>query len=179
MSGPDQPHLPPAPPPGPPPPYPGQVAGPYPGPYPGGYPAPPPPPYAGYPPPPVAPKNGLGIAALVLAIAALVFCWSVFGGIVLGVCAVIIGIGARVRVKRGEATNGGVAVAGIALGALAIVVSLVFIPIWVNLFHDIGGTDYVDCLNRAGSDQQSVQRCADRFRENVEDQFSVTFTPTA
>ena len=75
--------------------------------YPGGYP-PPPPHYGGYPPP--APKNGLGTASLVVAIISL---FTVFGGIVLGVVAVILGFLGRGRVKRGEATNGGIAMAGI------------------------------------------------------------------
>lgn len=149
-----------------------------PGPYPGGYPPPPQQPYAGYAPPPTGPRNGLGITALVLAIAALVFCWSVFGGIILGICAVIIGFVGRGRAKRGEATNGGVAIAGIVLGFLAIVVALVFIPIWVSVFDDVGGTDYVDCVTKAGNDPDAVQRCADQFRQRVEDQFSITSTPT-
>jgi Domain of unknown function (DUF4190) len=146
--------------------------------YPGGYPPPPPQPYSGFAPPPIGPRNGLGIAALVLAIIGLVFCWTVFGGVILGVSAVIIGFVGRGRVTRREATNGGVAIAGIVLGFLAIIVSLVFIPIWIGVFHQLGGSDYIDCLSKAGSDQQAVQRCADQFREHVENQFSITLTPT-
>ncbi|KMO81579.1 DUF4190 domain-containing protein [Mycolicibacterium chubuense] len=157
----------------PPPPY---------GPTPGSYP-PPPPQYGGYggypvPPPASAPRNGLGTAALILAIVGLVLCWSIAGGIILGLCAVIIGFVARGRVKRGEATNGGVAIAGIVLGAVAIVAALVFIPIYIGLFDQVGGTDYVDCLSRAGNDAEAAQRCADEFTQRVEDQFSLTVTPT-
>ena len=90
-----------------------------------------------------------------IAIIGLVFCWTVAGGVILGLIAVIIGFVARGRVKRGEATNGGVAIAGIVLGFLAIIVSLVFIPIWIGVFGEVGGTDYVDCLSKAGSDQQA------------------------
>ncbi|MBV8929624.1 MAG: DUF4190 domain-containing protein, partial [Mycobacteriaceae bacterium] len=93
----------------PPPPYaPGQ-----------GYPPPPPQPYAGYSGysgPPVGPRNGLGIASLVIAIIALVTCASVVLGVILGIVAVVIGFAARGRVKRGEANNGGIAIAGIVLG---------------------------------------------------------------
>ena len=153
----------------PPPPY---------GPYPGSYPPPPPPPYSGDTPPPTGPKNGLGIAALVIAIIGLGFCWTVVGGVILGVSAVIIGFVARGRVKRREATNGGVAIAGIVLGFLAIIVSLVFIPIWIGVFEEMGGTDYIDCLSKAGSDEQAIRKCADQFREHVENQFSITVTPT-
>src|SRR5258707_3019239 len=99
--------------------------------YPPPYPPPPPPPYSGFTPPPTGPRNGLGITALVLAIIGLVFCWTVAGGVVLGLCAIIIGFVARGRVTRGEATNGGIAIAGIVLGFLAIIVSLIFIPIWI------------------------------------------------
>lgn len=156
--------------------------------YPGGYPPPPPPPYGGYPgypgysgypgPPQSEPKNGLGLAALILAIIGLLLCWSVAGGIVLGVVAVILGFLGRGRVKRGEADNGGGAIAGIALGFVAIIAGLVFIPIYIGLFDSVGGTDYIDCVTRAGSDQAAVQECAEEFTRRVEDQFSVTVTPT-
>jgi uncharacterized membrane protein len=164
----DQPQQRPSAPP-PPPPYP------Y-GAYPGGYPPPPPPPYAGYAPPPTAPKNGLGTAALIVSIVALVFSVSVVLGIILGIVGVILGFVARGRVRRREATNGGVATAGIVLGFLAIVISLVFIPIWIGVFNQMGGGDYIDCVSKAGSDQQAIQRCADQFRNRIESSFSLTQT---
>lgn len=176
MSEPEKPGTPPPSQPVPPPPPPPPQYGAYPGSYPP--PPPPPPPYAGYAPPPAGPKNGLGIAALVLAIVGLVFCWTVAGGVILGAVAVVLGFVGRSRVKRGEATNGGIAIAGIVLGFLAIVVSLVFIAIWIGVFEEVGGTDYVDCLNKAGNDATAIQNCADQFRDRVEDQFSVTITPT-
>jgi hypothetical protein len=142
------------------------------------YPPPPPQPYSGFTPPPTGPRNGLGIATLALAIIGLVFCWTVVGGVILGLCAVIIGFVARGRVKSGEATNGGVAIAGIVLGFLAIIVSLVFIPIWIGVFSEVGGTDYVDCVSKAGSDNKAIQQCADQFRNRIENQFSITATPT-
>jgi hypothetical protein len=153
----------------PPPPY---------GPYPGSYPPPPPQPYAGYAPPSIGPKNGLGIAALVVAIIGLVFCWTVVGGVILGFIAIILGFVARGRVKRGQATNSGVAIAGIVLGFLAIIASLVFIPIWYGVFEEVGGTDYVDCVSKAGNDADAIQKCVDQFRDRVENQFSITITPT-
>ncbi|MBS1693191.1 MAG: DUF4190 domain-containing protein [Actinobacteria bacterium] len=167
----DKPGLPPS---APPPPYPYPYGG-----YPGSYPPPPPQPYTGYAPPPAPPKNGLGVAALVLAVIALLSVWSVIGGIVLGLIAVILGFVARGRVRRREATNGGVAIAGIVLGFLAIVISLVFIAIWVSVFNEVGGGDYVDCLSGAGSDERAVQQCADQFRDRIENEFSVTIAPTS
>jgi uncharacterized protein DUF4190 len=147
------------------------------GPYPGSYPPPPPQPYAGYAPAPIAPRNGLGITALVVAIVGLLFCWTVAGGVILGAIAVVIGFVARGRVKRGQATNGGVAIAGIVLGFLAIIVSLVFIPIWISVFEEVGGSGYLDCVSKA-PDEQTIQKCADEFRQHVESQFSITLTPT-
>lgn len=148
-----------------------------PGTYPGGY---PPQPYGGYPPPvPAAPKNGLGTASLVVAIISL---FTLFGGVVLGIVAVVLGFLGRGRVKRGEATNGGVAMAGIILGFLSIIVSIaafVIVGVFgVALFKEVGGTDYIDCVNNAGSDQAAVEQCAQEFTQRVEDEFSITVTPT-
>lgn len=168
MSEPDKPETPPPPPPPGPPPPPSY------GPYPGSYPPPPQgSPYGGYPPRPSAPQNGLGIAALVTAIIALL---TVVGGVVLGVVAVILGFLGWGKAKRGEATNGGVAVAGIVLGFLSIIEAIVVIGLFIWGFGEVGGTDYVDCLSRAGSDQEAVQRCADQFTSNLEDEFSITVT---
>lgn len=162
--------LPPAPPPYP---YP-------PGAYPG---APAYPPYAPYPPPggylpPSVPRNGLGAAALVIAIIALIGSFSVVGGIVGGIVAVVLGLIARGRVKRGEATNGGVALAGVILGVFAVVIGLVFIAVWISLLREVGAQNYFDCLQQAGQDRAKVQECADKFRQSVEDRFSVTEKPT-
>ncbi|BBX44612.1 hypothetical protein GCM10009641_55910 [Mycobacterium cookii] len=141
---------------------------------PGGY----PPPYGGYPPRAAAPKNGLGVASLVLAVIGLVSVATVFAPIALGVAAVITGVIGHGRVKRGAANNGGVAIAGIVLGGLAIVVGLAFIAIWTTVWKDVGGGDYIGCMQKAGNDQFAQQQCADQFRRNVQDQLNITLTPT-
>ncbi|BBY29823.1 DUF4190 domain-containing protein [Mycolicibacterium sediminis] len=128
----------------------------------------------GGPPPPAAPRNGLGITALILGIVGLLAFWSVIGGVLFGAAAVIVGIVARNRAKRGEATNGGVAIAGIALGALAVVVSIAFIAVWVGLFEEVGGTDYLDCVQRAGSDEQALDGCIQRLTDRVNDEVGTT-----
>jgi hypothetical protein len=124
----------------------------------------------------VGPRNGLGIAALIVAIIALI---SVVGGVVLGIVAVILGVLGWQRAKRGEATNGGIAIAGIVLGVLSIIEAIVVIVLSVWAFNEVGGTDYMDCVSKAGSDQEAVQRCAEQFQRRVEDQFSVTLTTPA
>jgi hypothetical protein len=124
----------------------------------------------------LARKNGLGTAALVLAIVGLALCWSVLGGIGCGVLAVILGFLGRGRASRGEADNGGIATAGIALGVLAVVVSLAFVVIWWFAWRDVGGTEYLDCAVRAGNDQQAINGCTDKWLDQVQERFSVTPT---
>lgn len=147
-----------------------------PGSYPGG--SPPPEPYYGYPPPPTQPRNGLGIAALVIGILAIPAALLMGGGIPLGIVALVLGIVGWRRSKRGEATNGGVAIAGIVLGALGIVVSVALIAIGVAFFEWMGGGDYVSCLNKAGNDRVKQQQCEEQFNKHVENKFSVTLTTT-
>ncbi|MFJ5735998.1 DUF4190 domain-containing protein [Streptomyces microflavus] len=101
-----------------------------------GYPAPPAQPYGGYPgydpyggqqPWGPQPSNGLGTAALVLGIISVVgFC--MYGvNIVLGILALIFGIIGLGRAKRGEATNRGMAIAGIITGSIGIVIGSVLL----------------------------------------------------
>lgn len=185
MTEPDKPEQTPSVPPPPPPPNPAQQQA-YPpqqpygyGAAPGGY---PPPPqggygYGGYGAGPVqqAPKNGMGIASLVVAIISLL---SVYGGALLGIIAVILGVIGRGRAKRGEATNGGVALAGIVLGLLSIIVSIVAIVLTVQFVKEVGGTDLYDCLQQAGNDSDAQQQCQDEFQQNIEDQFNISLTPS-
>jgi hypothetical protein len=140
--------------------------------YQGGYP-PPPMPYGDYyQAAPAAPKNGLGIAALVVAVIALLGSFSIIGGILGGVIAVILGVIGRGRAKQGEANNGGVALAGIVLGVIAIIVSLVFIPIYVGLFKDMGGGGYLECLQQAGQDSAAVEQCSNELRQTMSNRLS-------
>jgi Domain of unknown function (DUF4190) len=146
-----------------------------PGPYPASYPGLP---HYGYPPPPAGPRNGVGIASLVMAIVGLLTVWTVFGAIFLGPAAMVVGFVARARVKRGAANNGEVALAGILLGALAIIVGVAFIPIYTVVFKEVHFGDYVDCIQNANNNRLAEQRCAEQFRQNVQDRLSVTLTPT-
>ncbi|HZQ33225.1 MAG TPA: DUF4190 domain-containing protein [Mycobacterium sp.] len=145
-------------------------------------PAPPPMPYGSAPPPPVSPRNGMGITALILAIIGLLLCWiPIFGTVaagILGILAVIFGFLGRGRAKRGEATNSGVALAGIILGFLSILAAVVSIVLWFLLFKSVGFSSYMDCMNSAGNDTTAQQKCSDEFQHHIETQFSVTLTDT-
>jgi Domain of unknown function (DUF4190) len=109
----------------------------------------PPYPYWGSAPPPPSPRNGLGIASLVIAIVALVLFWTVFGGVMLGIVAVLMGFAALGRVKHGQANNKGVAITGIVLGVVATVAGLlVAVPIvgYQNCIdHAQGRAEYARC----------------------------------
>ncbi|MGW1512651.1 DUF4190 domain-containing protein [Streptomyces sp. NPDC002394] len=75
--------------------------------------------------PPQQPSNGMGIASLVLGIIAAVgFC--LYGlNIILGILALVFGVIGMKKAGRGEATNRGMALAGVILGAVGIVVGSV------------------------------------------------------
>ncbi|MBC2906332.1 DUF4190 domain-containing protein [Streptomyces sp. PSKA01] len=70
------------------------------------------------------PSNGMGTTSLVLGIiSAAVFClWPI--AILLGVLALIFGLIGRGKIRRGEATNSGPALAGAICGAAGIVLGL-------------------------------------------------------
>ncbi len=75
-----------------------------------------------------APRNGLGIAALVLGVLALLSGFFIIGGL-FGLVAIVLGIiGAR-RAKRGEATNRGMAITGIILGVVGVLIAAVVFAI--------------------------------------------------
>lgn len=144
----------------------------YPG---GGYPPPPPPPYANaaYGPYTAAPRNGMGTTALVLGIVGLLTSWSVVGGLLFGLGAVACGVVGRNRVKEGLANNAVVAGAGIALGALATVLAVVFVFVVIGFYRQVGFSDYTDCMTRAGQDQNAQSTCVQDFRSRIEKEFGV------
>jgi ABC-type phosphate transport system permease subunit len=75
---------------------------------------------------PDAPRNEFGVASLILGLVALLTCWLLIG-VPFGIAAVITGDIARRRVERRVANNPRTAMAGIVLGAVAIVAGLVAI----------------------------------------------------
>ncbi|MBB4684484.1 DUF4190 domain-containing protein [Amycolatopsis jiangsuensis] len=131
-----------------------------------------PPPGAGYGQPTAAPRNGFGITALVLGILALVFCWTVIGGIVLGVIALVLGILGVKRANRREATNKGVAVSGIVTGSIGLVIGALFAIVFGSIFAIFGNQigDLQDCVQQAGGDQAKVQQCQQQFSDDVQQQ---------
>jgi ABC-type phosphate transport system permease subunit len=99
---------------------------------------------------PVEPRNQAGIAAVILGGFALATCWLLIG-VPLGIAALLTGDIARRRVSRGEATNPRAAMAGMVLGAVAIVAGLIA----------IGYYSWLDA-----QDPDRLQRCLDNPATN-------------
>ncbi|PSM44709.1 hypothetical protein C6Y14_00770 [Streptomyces dioscori] len=113
-------------------------------------------------------SNGLAIAALVLGIAACVFFWTVFGGIVLGLVGLVLGIiGAR-RARAGRAPHRGMAIVGAVLSALAVVASSVIVAIGVSFLTSDSFKDYNDCVQHADN-QSERDQCSEDFERDVND----------
>lgn len=155
------------------PPSAGQPAAPYGGP---AYPAPAPaPPLYGAPQygapygspygPPTTARNGLGVAALVLGIIAVLLSWVPFLGLLLGTLAIVFAVLGRRRVSRHQADNGGVAVAGLVTGIVALVFCAIATTVFIMFAEEI--TDFSRCLNDAAGDPVAEQVCADQFTDRI------------
>jgi hypothetical protein len=115
-------------------------------------PAPPP----AYPGQPVTPPVGLAVAALVLGILACLLFWIPFGGIILGLVGLVLGIVAWRRASTGRAGGKAMAVVGTVLGGLAvaggILATVVIILVFGRVSHciDVNLTDQQleDCINQ-------------------------------
>jgi len=118
----------------------------------------------------------MGIAALVLGVVAMLSTWSVIGGLIFGIAATVIGLLAYRRVRNHQADNGSVALAGLILGALAIVVSLVFIPIWSGFANQIGYSQYTECMNEAGKNERMINACLVQFQHRIDDTLGTNTT---
>ena len=113
-----------------------------------------------------APRNGLGTAALVLGILAVITGLFIVGGL-LGIAAIVLGVLGRKRVARGEATNGGMAIAGIVLGVLGVLLSALAIFGAVSLFNSSEFSNLTECLESAGGDRAAQQECRTDFEDQV------------
>jgi hypothetical protein len=117
------------------------------------------------------PRNGLGVAALVLGVASLVAAVSfvLFPlGLLGGLVAAVLGGFAVTRGRTTGATNRGQAIAGIVCGVLALVVAIVFAVRFgtfvarnTNVF-----TTFDNCIAKAGN-RSAVSSCIARFANDI------------
>lgn len=113
------------------------------------------------------PRNGFGIAALVLGLLALLLSWTIVGGIIFGILALIFGLLGRARAKRGESTNGGVAIAGVVLGIIGLIIGVGVIALGASLLNSPAGQNYQQCVQRSGGDPAKAQQCMSEFGRQV------------
>lgn len=100
-------------------------------------------------------RNALGIWSLVLGILSIVLCCV---GWLPGIPAVILGFLGRSAASRGEATNRGMALAGVILGAIGLVIGLYWLISFVATMAEYGGWDgFTDYLQDEIERQQQLQ----------------------
>lgn len=116
-------------------------------------------------PPPQHPGGGLGVAALVLGLLALVSSATIVGGLLLGLPAVALGLRGRAR-ARTAGSSSGTAVAGAVLGLLGLLVSSGLV---VLLSDEVA--DYRGCRKESVSIVQD-QACQAELERAVQAQFS-------
>lgn len=121
------------------------------------------------PPPPAVQRssatNGLAVAALVIGIVSL--CLGPFG-IVGGIAAVVMGVIGKGKADRAEAGGGGLAIAGIVTGGLAVLLGIVVTLTVGSLFAAFGG-DIVECSDPGLSQIEQQQCIEERLEESFEE----------
>lgn len=115
---------------------------------------------------PARQSNGLAIAALVLGILALLSFWTVFGGIVLGILALVLGIIAARRARGGRAPHKVMAIVGAVLGALGLVASAIIIAIGASFLNSDEYKNFDDCVKHADS-QSEREACKRDFEKDM------------
>jgi hypothetical protein len=117
------------------------------------------------PPPGTAPAaNGLGRAALVAGVVAIVSCWLVVGGLA-GIIAVLLGIPAWLRVRRGAATNRWTAIAAVALGATStLIAGLIVAGLWFFYANHHGDIHTYQACKQAARTAEDRSACLTRFK---------------
>jgi hypothetical protein len=121
----------------------------------------------GYGAPAAQRRNGFGVAALVLGVLAVLSAWTVIGGIILGILAVIFGVLGRGRARRGEATNGGMSMAGIVLGVIGTLIAIALIALAVSAFNSPAGRSYRQCLAQSAGNTTLIERCMTDFSHRL------------
>lgn len=108
-------------------------------------------------------RNGLGVAALVLGILSIFPLDLLF---IPGILAVIFGIIGRRRARRGEATNGGMALAGLITGVIGLLIG-VGLVIFLSFFgNEI--SDYQQCINDSDRSPAAQAICQDRLQHRIQ-----------
>jgi hypothetical protein len=117
-------------------------------------------------------NDGVAIAAMIVGILSLLIAWIPFLGLlglIGGIVALVLGIVGRNRIKRSGAGGNGMAVAGIATGVVAVVLSIA-VHAW--LFTGGGGFvdevgSYVECIEQTNDEEY----CQQQLEEGIFERF--------
>lgn len=103
-----------------------------------------------------------------LGLLALVLSWTIIGGVILGILALIFGLLGRGRAKRGEATNGGLSLAGVVLGGIGVLIAVGLVAFGLSVLNSPAGRSYLQCLQQAVGDPAKIQQCASEFTRQAQ-----------
>jgi hypothetical protein len=112
------------------------------------------------------PRNGFGVAALTLGLVGALLFWTVLGGVVLGLLALIFGIVGFRRGKRSEATNGTLAAVGAVIGTFALIGSSVVLVFAVSVLSSGDYGELKDCMRNAPT-QAELKQCQRDFVDSI------------
>ena len=134
------------------------------------------------PPPPAArseyrtaePRNGMGVAALVVGVVSLVLAILVITSpfaFILGIIAIILGAVGMSRASKGVATNRGQALAGLFTGLLSILIAIVVGASLIGLFteNESDLRNFGNCMRQADNDREHgacFRELGDQLEEN-------------
>jgi hypothetical protein len=113
---------------------------------------------------PATPRNGVGLASLIIAIVALALCWIPIVGyasVILGVIGVVLAIVGLVNVRRGIAANPVVTILGGVLSIAALILPWVFLAVFMNAVEERfdEATAYSDCIEKAIDEDTPLEAC--------------------
>ncbi|KAA1034254.1 DUF4190 domain-containing protein [Pseudonocardia sp. EV170527-09] len=120
--------------------------------------------------PATPPRNGVGIAALVLGILAVLTFWLFIGGL-FGLLAIVLGAIGISRVSKGVATNRGVSISGLVLGILGVLGTIAMIALVAfgfSVFQQVDDGQFASCMQRAGSDQAAMAQCQQDLQDRLQ-----------
>ena len=103
-------------------------------------------------------SNPMAIVALVLGILSILTAcfWFVAGP--LGIAAIVLGFLGRGKAKRGEARQGGLAMAGIVTGAIGLILTIVLTVAGISLLNQVE-----DCTDPSLSQEEQTQCVQDQL----------------
>ena len=111
--------------------------------------------------------KGLAIAALIVGIFALLFSWTLVGGILLGLIAIVLGAIGSSKAKKGTAGGRGMAITGLVLGALGLLIAVGIIVVAALFLNSDTVTGLQDCLEQAGTDAGAQAQCQEDFANDL------------